>query len=175
MRIHPLRREPSLRSLQQSEILTGSRLGMLASQGPVSESNGTARCQMTLRRTGCPRSQSQAGNATIPRIWICGKWDLTSGKISCSGDTGLQGTIRPTLFYLVPLIAQCGRNVRHSIQYHGAQVDQCVLNWGNQHHDHIKHVRVGVRYEHVSYTPAAWDLLQSDRWTGILHKRRAHQ
>ncbi len=78
--------------------------------------------------------QSEAGETTIPRIWICGKWDLTCGRICTSGEAGLQATIGPTVADLVPLMVQFDHNVRHSVRYHGAQIDQCVLGKFHQHH-----------------------------------------
>ena len=37
------------------------------------------------------------GRATIPRIWVCGKWTQPVAKISTSGAAGFEATIGPTV------------------------------------------------------------------------------
>jgi hypothetical protein len=127
---------PILRSLRQPETLTGNRLGTakgMCSPRKARCQRVTARLVVTLdnpvKDENVHDGSLEAGNATIPGIWVCGKWDSTCGKICSGGKDGLQATIRPTLVDLVPLMVQCRRNVRHWIRYHGAQADQCVLGW----------------------------------------------
>lgn len=60
-------------------------------------SPGKARCQKATARLAVTLDDPakdenvhdgtlEAGNATIPRIWVCGKWDSACGKICSSGE-----------------------------------------------------------------------------------------
>ena len=81
-----------LRSLQQSETLKGSKLGTakeMCSPRKARCQKATARLVVTLdnpaKDENAHDGSPEAGNATIPGIWVYDKWDWTCGKI-CSSD-----------------------------------------------------------------------------------------